>query len=59
INIMAWKLELNTLIALLVNILITGLFMFLGYLPLFAAIILIGFYIFAIIGISKGGLMNE
>jgi len=59
INILAWQLSLTPLIALLINILITGLFMFLGFLPLFASIILIGFYIFAIISINKGGLINE
>jgi hypothetical protein len=59
INILAWQLSLTPLIALLINILITGLFMFLGFLPLFASIILIGFYIFAIITINKGGLLNE
>ena len=59
INIMAWQLSLTPLIAILINILITGLFMFLGFLPLFASIILIGFYIFAIITINKGGLLNE
>jgi hypothetical protein len=59
INILAWQLSLTPLIAILINILITGLFMFLGFLPLFASIILIGFYIFAIITINKGGLLNE
>jgi hypothetical protein len=59
INILAWQLSLTPLIAILINILITGLFMFLGFLPLFASIIIIGFYIFAIISINKGGLINE
>jgi hypothetical protein len=59
INILAWQLSLTALVAILINILITGIFMFLGYLPLFASIIIIGFYIFAIISINKGGLLNE
>jgi len=59
INLLALRLSLTALVSILINILITGLFMFLGFLPLFASIILIGFYIFAIITINKGGLLNE
>jgi len=59
INLLALRLSLTALVSILINILITGLFMFLGFLPLFASIILIGFYIFAIISINKGGLISE
>jgi hypothetical protein len=59
IAIVVWKYQLSTMIAIIINILITGIFMFLGYMPLFASILLISFYIVAIIGINKGGLFSE
>jgi uncharacterized membrane protein (GlpM family) len=59
IAVMVLKLELSSLIAIVLNILLTSFFLILGYLPLFAAILLIAFYIVAIISINKGGFLNE
>lgn len=59
IAVMVLKLELSSLIAIVLNILLTSFFLILGYLPLYAAILLIVFYIIAIISINKGGFLNE
>lgn len=44
---------------IILNIIITALFMFLNYLPMYATIIMILFYIVALLAINKGGLINE
>lgn len=59
IGILIWQLKFSSLVAIMLNILMTALFMILGYLPLFVSILLITFYIIAIIGINKGGLFSE
>jgi hypothetical protein len=59
IAIMIFKLKLNSLIAIVSNILLTSIFLILGYLPLYTSVILIAFYIIAIISINKGGFLNE
>ena len=59
IAVMVLKLELSSLIAIVLNILLTSFFLILGYLPLYATILLIVFYIIAIISINKGGFLNE
>jgi hypothetical protein len=59
IAVMVLKLKLSSLIAIVLNILLTSFFLILGYLPLYAAILLIVFYIIAIISINKGGFLNE
>jgi hypothetical protein len=59
IAIMALKFGLSSFIAIILNVLLTALFLILGYLPLYAAILLITFYIIAIISINKGGFLNE
>ena len=59
IAIMALKFGLSSFISIILNVLLTALFLILGYLPLYAAILLITFYIIAIISINKGGFLNE
>jgi hypothetical protein len=59
IAVMAFKFKLNSLIAIVLNILLTSFFLILGYLPLYTSVLLIAFYITAIISINKGGFLNE
>lgn len=59
IAIMVVKFGLSSLIAIILNVLLTSIFLILGYLPLFTSILLISFYIIALISINKGGFLNE
>jgi len=59
IAIMVFKFKLNSLIAIVSNILLTSIFLILGYLPIYTSVLLIAFYIIAIISINKGGFLNE
>ena len=54
-----YRFQLGTMLSVIGGILITALFMILGYMPLFVSILLITFYIIAIIQINKGGLFSE
>jgi len=53
------KVTTSSMPMIIVALLITSLFMFLGYLPLFVSIILIGFFIVSIISMNKGGMLVE
>jgi hypothetical protein len=46
-------------VILISNILITAVFLFLGYLPFFVSVIMIMLFILLILGINKGGLFSE
>jgi len=59
IAIMVFKFKLNSLIAIVSNILLTSIFLILGYLPIYTSVLLIAFYIIALISINKGGFLNE
>jgi hypothetical protein len=45
------------IVIVLADIMITAVFLFLGYLPLFTALVMIGFYI--LVFMQRGGLVNE
>jgi hypothetical protein len=47
------------LVNLIVNIVITALFMIAGYLPFYIAFIMIALFVIILIQINKGGLLNE
>lgn len=53
------KINGSTLPMMIVAILLTSVFMFLGYMSLFVSIILIGFFIVAILTMSGGGMLYE
>ena len=53
------KINGSTMPMLIVAILLTSVFMFLGYMPLFVSIILIGFFIVTILSMNKGGMLVE
>jgi hypothetical protein len=53
------KISSSSFPMIIVGLLITSLFMFLGYLPLFVSITLIGFFIVSIISMNKGGMLGE
>lgn len=59
LSLLAFNLKLNSLISIISNILLTAIFLILGYLPLFTSVLLITFYIIALISINKGGFLNE
>lgn len=59
ISFLAFHLKLNSLISIIINVLLTAMFLILGYLPLFTSVLLITFYIIALISINKGGFLNE
>jgi len=53
------KISSSSMPMIIVGLVITALFMSLGYLPLFVSIILIGFFIVSIISMNKGGMLVE
>jgi hypothetical protein len=59
LSFLAYTLKLSSLISIITNILLTAIFLILGYLPLFTSVLLITFYIIALISINKGGFLNE
>lgn len=59
VSILVFNFKLSNFIAIILNVLLTSVFLILGYLPLFTSILLIAFYIIALISINKGGFLNE
>lgn len=59
IAVLIYEFKLSNFIGIILNILLTSLFLILGYLPLYFSILIIAFYIFAIISLNKGGFLNE
>jgi len=59
ILLFTYKFALGSMVSTIAAILITVLFMTLGYLPVFAALIMIVLIITIIITINKGGMLNE
>lgn len=54
-----WYIKAPLLVNLIVNIIITSLFLVAGYLPFYIAFIMIALFIVILIQINKGGLLNE
>lgn len=59
IAFLSFNFKLDNLITIILNVLLTSVFLILGYLPFFVSLILISFYIMAFISINKGGFLNE
>jgi len=59
ISILIFNFKLSSFIAIILNVLLTSIFLILGYMPLFTSILLIAFYVVALISINKGGFLNE
>jgi len=54
-----WYIKAPLLVNLIVNIIITALFMIAGYFPFYIAFIMIALFVIILIQINKGGLLNE
>lgn len=54
-----WYIKAPLLVNLIVNIIITALFMVAGYFPFYIAFIMIALFVIILIQINKGGLLNE
>jgi hypothetical protein len=59
ISIMVFQFKLSSFIAIILNVLLTTTFLILEYLPLYTTMLLVAFYIIAMISINKGGFLNE
>jgi hypothetical protein len=58
-SVALYKYNMPSFVILISNILITAVFLFLGYLPFFVSVIMIMLFILLILGINKGGLFSE
>lgn len=59
ILLFTYRFSLGSMVSTIASIIITALFMILGYLPVFAALIMIVLIITIIITMNKGGMLNE
>jgi hypothetical protein len=59
IAFLIYQFKLSNFIGIILNILLTSIFLILGYLPLYFSILIISFYVIAIISLNKGGFLNE